>query len=308
MVWGDIFNASLLFALLLKATPILYAALGGAFTQQANILNIGLEGLMLVGAFAAVSVGAATQSALLAVAAAVAASLLLSVVYAFLSLKLRADFIIVGIGINLLASGVTVFLLNRLYQSEGNFSPDAFPHLWVLHAPLLGGIPVLGPLLQGQTVLVPLALALVAVSHVVLYRTRIGLHVRAVGENVDAAQAAGIHPNRVKFIAIMVCGVLCGLGGAQLSMATLDMFVRNMTNGRGFIAVAAETFGNATPLGTFIASLIFGTADAISDRLHAGVLPPQVVLMLPYIVTLVALAVMMQRQRLRRLRMKDVEG
>ncbi|MCL6521713.1 MAG: ABC transporter permease [Firmicutes bacterium] len=308
MNWHALFDASLLFTILLKTTPILLAGLGGAFTQQADILNIGLEGMMLVGAFAAVSVGAATQSALLAVLAAVAAGLLFAALYGYVSLRLKADYIIVGIGINLLAQGVTVFLLNQLYHNEGNFSPEKFPQLWRLEWAPLARVPLVGPMLEGQSAIALLALLLVAAGHLLLYRTRVGVHIRAVGENPEAAAAAGIDPVRVKFLTVMISGLLTGLAGAQLSMATLDMFVRNMTNGRGFIAVAAETFGNATPLGTLVASLVFGAADAVSDRMQTGNLPPQFVLMVPYLVTLVALAVMMLRQQARRRTVREVNG
>ncbi|MDI3341452.1 MAG: ABC transporter permease [Sphaerobacter sp.] len=308
MNWHAVLDASLLFTVLLKTTPLLLAGLGGAITQQADILNIGLEGMMLVGAFAAVSVGAATQSALLAVLAAVAASTLFALIYGYVSLKLKADYIIVGIGINLMAQGVTVFLLNQLYHNEGSFSPEKFPQLWRLHWAPLAKVPLLGPMLEGQTVIVLLALLLVVAGHVLLYRTRIGVHIRAVGENPEAAAAAGIDPVRVKFLTVLISGVLAGLAGAQLSMATLNMFVRNMTNGRGFIALAAETFGNATPVGTLIASLIFGAADTISDRMQTGSLPPQFVLMVPYLVTLAALAVMMARKQARKRVAQEVNG
>ena len=300
MNWASVFNASLLFTILLKTTPLLYAALGGAITQQANILNIRLAGMMLVGAFGAISVGAATQSAWLAVLGAVIFSMLFAAIYGFLSLRLKADNIIVGIGVNLLAQGVTVFLLNRLYHNEGSFSPAEFPQLWRLQWSTLQHIPFVGPLLNGQSILVFVALVLVVVLHFVLYRTRFGVHVRAVGENSEAAAAAGIDPIRIKMWTVLLSGLLCGLGGAQLSMGTRNMFVRNMTSGRGFIAVAAETFGNGTPLGTLIASLIFGAADALSDRLQTGTLPPQFVLMVPYVVTIVALVVMMWRQQTRK--------
>lgn len=292
-------GSSLLFVILLKTTPIWLAALGGAFTQKANILNLALEGMMLVGAFFAISVGAATQSALLAVLAAVVAGIVLSLLFAWASLYLRADFLVAGLGINLLAQGATVFLLERLYQNEGNFSPERFPHLAQIHLGPLANIPLIGPALEGQTVIVALSLVLLPVSAWVLYRTRFGLRVRAVGENEDAVIAAGINPSRVKLVTVIISGALSGLAGAQLAMGTLGIFVRGMSNGRGYIALAALTFGNATPLGTFIASLIFGAADAASDRLQFLHIPTQFVLMVPYWVTVIALVIAALRHRFR---------
>ena len=284
------FNAALLFAIVLQTTPILLAALGGAFTQQANILNIALEGMMLTGAFASIAVGAATQSAAAAVAAAVGAGLAMALLFAWASLHLRADFIVAGIGINLLADGVTVFLLERLYHNEGSYSPFEFPSLWTIGLGPLRNIPVLGPALSGQSVIVFAALALVPLSSLILYRTKFGIHLRAVGENEEAAVAAGVNPVRMKFAAVLISGALSGLAGAQLAMGTLDIFVRGMSSGRGYIALAALTFGAARPGGTFLACLLFGIADAASDKLQFYDIPNQLVLMVPYAVTIAALA------------------
>lgn len=287
----------ILFTILLDTVPILLAALGGAFTQKANILNIALEGMMLMGAFTSIAFGALTQSVALALLGAILAGLLIALVFACASLVLRADFIVAGIGINLLADGITVFLLERVYNNEGSYSPAHFPHLWQLHLGPLAGIPLLGPALDGQSVIVYLALVLVPVSWWVLYRTRIGLRIRAVGESEEAAVAAGIKPVRIKFLTVLISGVLSGLGGAQLAMGTLNIFTREMTSGRGYIALAALTFGNAEPGGTFVASLTFGAANAISDRLQFLHIPSQLVLTIPYLVTILALVLVRLRQK-----------
>lgn len=295
MDWSSVLSNAFLASVLVATVPILFAALGGAFTQQAGILNIGLEGMILVGAFFAVAAGAATQSATLAVLAAVLSSTLLALLYAFASLNLRADNIIVGIGINLLGVGITIFLLSEWYNSQGSFQPDRFPALWRLEWGALREIPLLGAL-EGQTVLFFLAVAAVAASHLLLYRTRLGIHIRAVGESPQAAESSGISVYRVRMVAILLSGLFCGLAGAQLAMATIQMFVRDMSAGRGFIALAAATFGNATPVGSAVASLIFGVADAASTALQiASSIPPQFVLMVPYLVTLLALVVTRQR-------------
>lgn len=300
----QLLDPSLLGTLVLYTTPILLAGIGAAYTQQANILNIALEGMMLTAAFFAIAVGSATQSIPLALLAAVVASMLMAAIFAYVSLVLRADVIVAGIGINLLASGLTVFLLERLYNNEGSYSPFPFPELWSLRLPSdWSTIPVVNIfyyLFNDQTVIVFLALALVVISHIVLYRTKLGVHIRATGENPEAVQAAGLDPTRLKIIAVIISGLCGGLGGAQLAMATLNQFVRDMTNGVGFIGLAAEIFGNATPVGTLVASTIFGFADAVADKVQVLTtihIPPQLVLMLPYIVTVLALTFAMVRRR-----------
>lgn len=304
----DMFTSNAFLAsVLVQTVPILYAALGGAFTDQANILNIALEGLMLIGAFAAIAVGAITQSALLAVLAAVIAGIVFAAIFGYVSLSLKADYIIVGIGINLLASGLTIFMLSEFYHNQGSYSPDAFPQLWQPQLAKLAAIPVLGAL-SDQNILFFLLIVCIVVAYYVMYRTRIGLHIRAVGKNPEAAEAAGISPYRIKFLTILISGVLSGLGGAALSMGALQMFVRGMTNGRGFIALVAETFGAATPIGTAVASLVFGAASAASTVLQiTGKIAPDVVLMFPYLATLAGMIVvgLRLRDRLRKATKKD---
>ena len=285
----QIFTAGTLFVVLMKVAPLLLAALGGAFTQQGNILNIGLEGMMLVGAFTAISVGSAFDSAVVGVVAAVLASLVLAVIYALGTLWLRADFIVVGIGVNLLAAGLTVFLLQVFYGNPGVTPPDANITLPRISLGPVADVPVLGPALSNQTALVWLALLAVPISSLVLYRTRFGVHLRAVGEDAAAAEAAGIRVTRVKVQSILISGLLCGLAGAQLAMATLGSFTADMTAGRGFIAVAALTFGLARPVRTMVACFIFGAADAVADQLNIAGFNSNLALMTPYVITILAL-------------------
>ncbi|MCC2307800.1 ABC transporter permease [Cellulomonas chengniuliangii] len=288
-VLEQIFTASMLFVILMKVAPLLLAAIGGAFTQQGNILNIGLEGMMLIGAFTSIAVGSATGSALVGVGAAVAAALVLALIYAFATLWLKADFIVVGIGVNLLAAGLSVFLLQVFYGNPGVTPPSASIRLPRISLGPLAEVPVIGPALHNQTALVWLALLAVPVASIVLYRTRYGVHLRAVGEDEAAAEAAGIGVRRVKFQSILISGVLCGVAGAQLAMATLGSFTANMTSGRGFIAVAALTFGLAKPVRTMVAAFIFGAADAIADQLGIAGFNSNLALMTPYIITIIAL-------------------
>ena len=270
----QMFSLGFLGVVLLKTTPLLFAAIGGAFTQQADILNIGLEGMMLIAAFTAIAAGATAKSWVVGVLAAIGAALLISLLYAVLTLLLKADFIVVGIGINLLAAGASVLIMLILYNSPGATPPSATIEL---------------PKWFDQTPLVYLALLSVAVFWFVLYKTPFGVHLRAVGQDLPAATAAGISGVRVKFVSILICGVLCGLGGAQLSMATLGTFTAGMTAGRGFIAVAALTFGRARPVPTFIAALIFGLTEAFADLLNVKGVNSNLANMTPYVITVLAL-------------------
>jgi simple sugar transport system permease protein len=287
---GQIFNNSLWSFVVLDTTTILLAALGGAFTQQANILNVALDGMMLIGAFAGIAVGAATHSIAIAVLASIGAGLVLSLLFGWASLWLGADFIVAGIGIGLLTSGLSVFLLERLYHSEGSYTPTTFPNLPAIHLGPLVHIPVIGPALEGQSILVVVAILLVPFCHWVLYHTRFGTHVRAVGEDEAAVVAAGLRPRRIKMGAVLISGALCGLAGAELAMGTLDQFVSGMTAGRGFIALAAIFVGRATPVGTFVGALVFGFASAIANQLQQVLnLPSNLLFMVPYIATVVVL-------------------
>ncbi len=287
---GDIFTTSLWIATIWSTTPLVLAALGGMFTQQADVLNIALEGMMLIGAFAGIAVGAASQSMILALLAAIGAGLAFAVIFGYVSLWLRADFIVVGIGIGILALGLTVLMLSVFYGNQASFTPTVFPEMWRIHLGPLVHIPVIGPALEGQTILVAVTIALIPFTWWVLFRTPYGVRVRAVGQQPEAAIAAGLDPRRIKMSTVLISGVLCGLAGAQLSMATLNSFNNNMTAGAGFIALAAIFVGNVKPLWTALACLLFGFVQALGGQLQqvAG-LPANLVLALPYVVTVIVL-------------------
>jgi simple sugar transport system permease protein len=189
---GDIFTNALWIATVWAATPLVLAALGGMFTQQADVLNIALEGMMLIGAFAAISVGAASQSVLLALIAAIGAGLVFALIFGFVSLWLRADFIVVGIGIGILALGLTVLMLSVFYGNQSNFTPTEFPSIWRIPWGPLADIPVIGPAMDNQTFLVTVTILLVPFCWWVLYRTPYGVRIRAVGQQPEAAVAAGL--------------------------------------------------------------------------------------------------------------------
>ncbi|WP_181133445.1 ABC transporter permease [Rathayibacter sp. AY2B7] len=287
-ILAQILTIGTLTVILAKTTPILLAAIGGGLSQVGNILNIGLEGLLLVGAFTGIAVGAVTDP-FTGVVAALAAGVLLSLIYAIASLVFKADYIVVGIGTNLLAVGITVLLLTVLYGNAGVTPGDVKSVLPKIDLGPVGDIPVIGPLFNSHTILVWIALVLVPVYWFVLYRTRFGVHLRAVGEDEAAARAAGIRVFQVKFISILVTGALCGLAGAQLSMASVGSFTSGMTSGRGFIVVAAVIFAAGRPLPTLLVCLVFGAADGLADRLALGGVNSSLALLTPYIITIIAL-------------------
>ncbi len=295
-VLAQIFTVATLAVILTKTTPLLLAAVGGAFTQMGNILNIGLEGMMLVGAFAAIAIGAITNP-FVGILAAMGAAVLLALVFALATLVFKADFIVVGIGVNLLAVGATVLMLTVFYGNAGVTPGNVKAILPKIDLGPIGNIPIIGPAINDQTILVWLAFLLVPVYAYVLYRTPYGVHLRAVGEDEAAATAAGIDVRRVKFISILVSGLFCGMAGAQLSMATVGSFTAGMTASRGFIAVAALTFGLGRPYYTMVACLIFGAADAVADRLALAGANSSLSLTTPYLITIIALVLAALRVR-----------
>ncbi|WP_344411792.1 ABC transporter permease [Pseudonocardia ailaonensis] len=293
---AQVLTLATLGVILAKTAPILLAAIGGGFTQVGGILNIGLEGMMLAGAFTGIAVGGVTNP-FVGVLAAVGGAVLLALVYAVAALVLKADYTVVGIGINLLAAGGTVLLLNVLYGNAGATPGTVKSILPKIDLGVVGDIPVLGRLLDHQTPLVWLALLVVPAYWYLLYRTRFGVHLRAVGEDESAAVAAGIRVGRVRFTAILASGALCGLAGAQLAMSSVGSFNAGMTANRGFIAVAAIIFALGRPVPTLVACLVFGAADAVADRLTLGGLNSSLALLTPYVITVVALVVAAVRIR-----------
>lgn len=280
------------------AAPILLAALGGVFTQRAGIFNIGLEGYMLSAAFAAVLTASLTGSPLAGLAAGVLAGVAVALLMAFLVLTLQADEIIVGIAVNLLAAGLTAYLLQELTPGGGVLQVDR--GLPTLDSAALGAVPVVGDVLNGQSVLVLAALLLVPVVAWVLGRSPFGLALRAVGEHPDAARSAGVSVDGTRYLAFALSGAFCGLGGVQLALGFLRLFSMDMTAGRGIIAFAAVIFGGAAAGLVSVGALLFGFAEALANRLQTRDLPTQVVLMLPYLATILVLLLPRLRAALRR--------
>ena len=272
---------SLLASVLEQSTPLVLAALAAMITLRANILNVAVEGMMLVSAFCAIAVGSVTGSALAGFSAGIFSAVGTSLLFSVITLRFGAGFIVAGLGINLLATGGTLFALERW--------PLGFPELWQVPEGSLSFIPLLGPALEGQSIIVLLTVLAVPACWVFLYRTPTGSYLRAAGEDEYAARSAGINVVRMKALAVTISGLLAGLAGAQLAMDKLHFFLPNMIAGRGFIGLAATLFGAGHPWATASAAVLFGFFGALGDRLQAFNIPAQFVLMLPYLAAILAL-------------------
>jgi ABC-type uncharacterized transport system permease subunit len=269
--------------------PILLAALGGAICSRVGLFNVGLEGFVLVGAFSAIVGNYYTGNVFLAVLIAVAVTMLFSWIFAYMSIHLQANVIVVGISFNFLALGLTAFCLKAIFHVKGAFYDKNMIGLPKWDIPLIKDIPVLGGIISGHSPLVYLAFVLVFGLQYFLFKSVTGFRMIAVGENPVAAKSIGIKVNRMQYLAVLICGVLCGLAGAQLSLGQVTMFTEGMTAGRGFIALVATMLGQANPIGVMASSLLFGLMDAFSIRLQGFSLPTHFTQMLPYIVTLLAM-------------------
>ncbi len=277
-------------AALRLATPIAYGSLGGLFSERAGIVNIGLEGMMLTGAFAGVAASQFSGFAWLGVLAAVAAGGLLGLLHGVITVRFAGNQVVSGTGINIFALGFTAYMSQVLWGSRGA-SEGYVPGLSPVSIPILNDIPVIGDIISGHTPLVYLMIVITVLSYIILFKTPLGLRIRAVGERPEAADTAGINVFKTKYLCLIISGMLAGVGGAFLSLGHLNLFALGMTGGRGFIALAAMILGKWMPFGAFGASVLFGFADALQMRLQSlGILPPQIILAIPYILTIAVLA------------------
>jgi simple sugar transport system permease protein len=291
------FIAVLLGAGLIAAVPLLLAALGETFAERAGLLNLGLEGMMLLGAFGGFFVALNSRSTWLGLAAGLGVGLLLGLLFAWLTITLQVNQVIVGLGLTIFGGGLTGFLFRDLY---GQHFPTLAVSAEKVALPFLSGIPVLGPALFQQQLVVYLALALVVVFAFILTRTRFGLEIRAVGDNPLAADAAGVNVARTRYLAMLIGGMMAGLAGAFLSVGDLNFFVPGMTVGQGFIAIAIAMLGKWRPYRVFVGAVLFGLLRSLANGLQIiGVdVQPEFILMLPYLGIIVALALLAGRTSL----------
>lgn len=293
-LFQSVFKADFLFAVLRITAPILFATLGAVVAEKAGVVNIGLEGIMMITALFGFLFAYWTQSWLVGVLGAIAVGILLGLMMGFFSLKLKTDIILAGIAVNMLGGGGTIFLLNMFTGLRGNTGNLVSPNILIptIRIPLIDKIPILGEILSGHAILTYLAFLFVLLIWIFLYKTPTGLNIRAVGENPDAASSVGVSVLRIKYIAIALSGALAGLGGAFMSMYYSQGWNSGMVAGRGFIALAAQAMGRGEPVGGMLSSLLFGLAQALRTKVSGlkGV-SSYLVAMIPYLVTVLGLVI-----------------
>ncbi len=289
-----------LLAMTLRLTaPLLLTALGAIFSERSGVVNIALEGIMVIGAFFALTVTYATHNPWLGVLAAVLSGALVSALHAVVSIKFRANQVVSGVAINILAAGFTAFMLNVLY-GHGGQSPQ-IDLAWQLPRwfSFLEPIPFIGPIIGGHTPGVYVAFLMVPVTWFILYKTKLGLRIRAVGEHPRAADTLGVDVYKIRYFGVIMSGILGGLAGSILTIGEGNLFLEGMVAGRGFIALAAMIFGNWKPVGTMLACLLFGFTSGL--QLVAQVIginvKPQLLATLPYVLTILALAGFVRKSR-----------
>jgi simple sugar transport system permease protein len=275
---AEIFTIALIWSTIRLSTPLILAALGGLFSERSGVINIALEGMMLAGAFTAAAVTYAAGNPYVGLVAGMLAGMLIAAIHAVACIRYKADQVVTGTAINILMIGMPAFLSGAFFLSSGS-TPQ------ITKDDLIPWLPIV------------IAFLLVPLSWYVLYKTPFGLRLRSVGENPEAADAAGVPVARMRYAGVLLSGVLAGLGGAYLSIGQSSLFTRNMTSGRGFIALAALIFGKWRPFQTLLACLLFGLTEAISIQMQGVVklpsgddIPVQFIQMVPYILTIVVLA------------------
>jgi general nucleoside transport system permease protein len=278
------------------AAPLIFAAIGEVFAERGGVLNIGLEGTMLIGAWAAFMGMYFSGSALTGVLAAIAGGMLIAAVLGYITITQGANQIIAGIVINIFAVGFTSLTYRHMFRSDipeiESFAPIALPYL--------SEIPVIGRVLFNHTILVYLAFAVVPLASLLIYRTQLGLCLRAAGELPAAVDTSGVNVLGVRYFGLLLCGAFAGLGGAALSIGQLDQFNDNLTAGRGFIALAIVLLGRWNPYKVAVGSILFGVADALQLRLQVlnFAIPKEVLAIIPYVLAIAAMAFFVKRLRL----------
>ncbi|MHA7210568.1 ABC transporter permease [Arthrobacter sp. MDT1-65] len=280
------------------AVPLIFGSLSGVLCERSGVVNIAIEGQLLFGAFAAAVAASLSGSAFVGLLAAAVAGVLVSLVLAVFSIRYVVNQVIVGVVLNVLVSGLTGFLFSAVL-SEDSERWNSPPRLPVIDIPLLADIPVIGPILFQQTIVGYLMYIAVAVVYVALYHSRWGLRTRAVGEHPKAADTLGVNVNRMRFLNVLLAGVVAGVGGSFFTLVAVSGFGRDMTAGQGYIALAALIFGRWNPIGAFFAALLFGFATNLSNVLSllGTPVPDQFLRMLPYVVTVFAVAGLVGRSR-----------
>lgn len=277
------------------ATPIMLAALGIVFSERAGIVNIGTEGMMLIGALAGVIGSYYTGSVWVGALVAIIITVLFSAIFAFFTVTIKADQTVIGTGMNILAAGLTITVNRAIFGAST--SPPKIAVFNAVPIPLLSDIPILGKALFSQPIPVYLAFIIVPIAWFVMFRTNIGLKLRSVGENPRACDTVGINVAKIRWASVLYSGVMAGFAGAYVSMGQMSFFTEGIIAGGGFMALAAVVFGNYTPIGVMISALVFGASSALQyslQVLNTGI-PDQVMGTLPYLITIIALCMVIRK-------------
>ena len=290
-IFDVIFRTGFIHTILRVSTPIIFAGLAAVYSEKSGVINVAIEGLMLISAFICVIFSSLIGDAILALLIAVIINLIIIFGFGFMVLKLSANSILVGLGINVLAQGGTVFGLYVLTGSKGNSIGINSLMLPTVDFPIIKNVPIIGEIFSGHNLLTYVAILAVILSHILLFKTRIGIKIRAAGENPESLNSVGVKVNKTRYISLMISSICATLGGAFLSMGYMNGFTANMTSGRGFIGIAANAMGNQLPLGTFLASLLFGAADGAASSLQILNVPAQFIQMIPYITTILGISI-----------------
>ena len=293
----QLFTWALLFSTIRLATPLVLAAIGGLYSERSGVINIALEGLMLAGAFTAASVTFYAHNPWVGLLGGMIAGALVALILALACIRFKADQVVTGTGINIMFLGLPAVLSGAMFLSSGSTPQIPKENLLPNLSRFLPGFISSWRIFSDVSIISLIAIIVVVATAYVLYRTPFGLRLRAVGENPEAADAAGVSVNRIRFIGVILSGALAGIGGAYLSIGQSSLFTRNMTAGRGFIALAALIFGKWRPVQTMLACLLFGFADALTIQMQGVAklpsgedIPVQFIQMIPYVVTIVVLA------------------
>lgn len=292
----EIITWDLFYVIIRSSTPIMIAAMAAVISKQAGIMNIGIEGIMLIGAFSGFSISYFTGNWLLALLGTALIGTLVAAFMVIAHLKYGSNIFIIGNGINLLAIALTKFLLSAMFGVQGSITDPHLNTIPKISIGILERVPALDAMFNNYSLLEVASIVLVIVVAYMLYRTPWGLRLRSIGLSGMAAETAGIRVNRMKFQVLVISGILAALAGAHLSIGYSSLFAENMTNGRGFMGVSAMAFGSGNPILAAACSLIFGACEAVGARLQIYGFPSQFVLMLPYVITLLVLSVSVFRR------------
>ncbi len=290
-MWESILSPEFVNSILRMSTPILFATLASTIASRSGVINMALEGIMLFSALFGVIFSSLFASAWIGFVLTVIVGGFIGLILAIFVLKLKTDEIIAAIAINMVASGGTILILLAFSGDRGVSTSIKSLQLPRIDLPIIENIPFIGEVFSGHNVLTYFSLIAVVLVHIFLYKTPLGLRIRAVGENKDAAESVGINSQNIKITSLIISGCLAAMGGFFLSGGYLTRFTTNMTAGRGYIALAASAMGGNTPIGGFLVSLLFGTAQAFSNSMQLSDLPSELAQMLPYLVTLIGLGV-----------------